>query len=403
MRVAATTSANRPRKRHIEHQGGVPVTAIVNTMPANEAQHNQDRRLRIAMVAPPWYEVPPTGYGGIEAICATLVDALTARGHEVTLFGAGPRTGTTAARYIATLPQVQHRRLGELLPAAVHVARVNRALAAGAFDVVHDHTVAGPLTACARPMPTVVTVHGPVTGELGDLFAALDPPPHLVAISAAQRALRAGLRWVATVHHGVDPARFTPGYDRNGPVLWLGRFCPDKGPDLAIAACRVAGLPLVLAGKCHEPAERRYLDEFIRPLLHDGVQLICNADRATTGRLLTAARALIVPIRWPEPFGMVMIEAMASATPVVALRRGSVPEIVVDGVTGWICDDPTQLPDALHAVADLDPAACLARVNRHFTAALMARAHERLYRQIIVDSRPTAVRWPLVVPRRSSR
>src|SRR5262249_61817883 len=137
-------------------------------------------------------------------------------------------------------------------------------------------------------------------------------------------------------------AQSVRGPPPDGPVVWLARFSPDKGPDLAIHACRVAGLPLVLAGKCNEPGEARYLDEVIRPLLADDVELVINGDRVTTNRLLTEARCLIMPIRWHEPFGMVMIEAMASGTPVVALRRGSVPEIVRHGATGWVCADPTE-------------------------------------------------------------
>jgi len=357
------------------------------------------------MVAPPWFEVPPAGYGGIEAICATLVDALTAHGHEVTLFGAG-RASRTVARFASTMPEVQHRRIGEELPAALHTARVNRLLAAGRFDVIHDHTVVGPLTAAQRPAPTVVTLHGPACGELGDVFASVGGPASLVAISQAQRSARPDLPWLATVYHGVDADRFTVAANPDGPVLWLGRFCPDKGPDLAITACREAGLPLVLAGKCAEPVEERYFDQRVRPLLGDDVDLVHNADRATVNRLLAAARCLIMPIRWAEPFGMVMIEAMASGTPVVALRRGSVPEIVRHGVTGWICDDPSQLPEALRRVPELDPMACVSHVRCRFAGDSMARRYEQVYRDAIAVAHPNAAKhrtsssgWsPLSVP-----
>jgi glycosyltransferase involved in cell wall biosynthesis len=198
------------------------------------------------------------------------------------------------------------------------------------------------------------------------------------------------LRWAATVHNGIDPSQFVAADNTGtGPVVWLARFSPDKGPDLAIAACRAAGLPLVLAGKCNEPGEAAYLENAIRPMLGDDVTLIVNGDRATTNRLLTEARCLIMPIRWHEPFGMVMIEAMASGTPVVALRRGSVPEIIRHGTTGWICNDPTELPDSLRRVGELASDDCVAHARSAFGANLMARRYERVYRQAIAYARRT--------------
>src|SRR6185369_1657748 len=159
----------------------------------------------------------------------------------------------------------------------------------------------------------------------------------------------------ATVHNGLTmPADTVVADDRpgrrDGPVVWLARFNPDKGPDLAIAATRAAGLPLVLAGRCHEPAELRYFEHDITPLLGGDVEVLLSPDRATALDRLAQARCLLLPLRWREPFGMVMIEAMALGVPVVALRRGSVPEIVADGVTGFVCDSPDELPAALARV-----------------------------------------------------
>jgi glycosyltransferase involved in cell wall biosynthesis len=344
------------------------------------------------MIGTPFYEVPPSGYGGIELICAVLVDALIARGHRVTLFSAGPGTGTRA-KFVSTRPDLQHERLGQAMPELMHAARVDRLLRrAGRFDLVHDHSAAGPLVARARSMPTVVTMHGGADGEWGDFYADLGDTVHPVAISAFQRRQRPDLRWLGTVYNAVDPTCFTAAHTPAGPVVWLARFTPDKGPDLAIRACRQAALPLVLAGKCNEPAEQRYLDEVIRPMLGPDVRLVLNADRATTRRLLTAARCLIMPIRWHEPFGMVMAEAMASGTPVVGLRRGSVPEVVAHGVTGWICDEPEELPQALHRCGELDAAACVARVRERFSADVMARGYEQLYRKAITAQRGRAIR-----------
>jgi glycosyltransferase involved in cell wall biosynthesis len=350
------------------------------------------QRLRIAMVAPPWYELPPVGYGGLEVITAALVDGLVERGHEVTLFGAGNRTGTRA-RFVSTTGQLQYPRLGELMPAVLHTARVNRLMAGGDFDVIHDHTTDGPMTAPTRAAPTVVTLHGAVNGEYGDYFAALGNSVRLVAISRAQRLLRPRLNWVATVHNALPPEAIRGGpATPDGPVLWLARFSPDKGPDLAVQACRAAGVPLVLAGKCGEEAERRYLDEELSPMLDGSVELLVNPDRPTTQRLLREARCLIMPIRWSEPFGMVMIEAMAVGTPVVGTRCGAVPELVRPGVTGWIADSVDELPALLHRVEEIDAANCVGHVRDNFSAGVMARRYEGVYLAALDRGQPPALR-----------
>jgi glycosyltransferase involved in cell wall biosynthesis len=298
----------------------------------------------------------------------------------VTLFGAGRRTGTRA-RFVPTVAQLQFERLGQTLPELLHVARVNRLIEAGGFDVVHDHTVVGVLTSTTRTVPTVATVHSSPIGQLGACLSHVPRSVALVAISDAQRRQGAGLPWFATVYNGLTlsgPAKARPS---TGPVLWLARFSPDKGPDLAIRACAEAGLPLVLAGKVRETGEHRYLREVIEPMAGSDVEIIVNGDRGRTDRLLAQASCLLLPIRWEEPFGMVLIEAMAAGTPVVALNRGAVPEIVRDGVTGFICDEPEQLPAALGRVGELDPAACVEHVRTHFSGELMAIGYEAVYQQ----------------------
>jgi glycosyltransferase involved in cell wall biosynthesis len=171
-------------------------------------------------------------------------------------------------------------------------------------------------------------------------------------------------------------------------VLWLARFSADKGPDLAIRACRAAGLPLVLAGKCNEPAEQRYFADKIEPMIGPGVILERNPGRGRTAELLRDARCLIMPIRWDEPFGMVMLEAMATGTPVVALNRGAVPELVRHGETGLICDDPAELPRALRDVAAIDPAVCVEHVRTSFSADCMARGYEQVYQRFADAAKP---------------
>jgi glycosyltransferase involved in cell wall biosynthesis len=309
-----------------------------------------------------------------------LIDALVDRGHHVTLFGAGTRSGT-GAEFVSTVEQTQHQRLGQSLPELAHVGRAEQMIREGGFDVVHDHTTVGLFSAPRRRVPTVATVHGCPMGEMADYLRAVDPVVAMVAISHSQRRLGAGLPWTATIHNGLKlpgPCKPAPG---DGPVLWLARFSADKGPDLAIEACREAGLPLVLAGKASDPEERRYLDEVIRPMLHPGVELILNPDAEQYRNLLVQARSLIMPVRWEEPFGLVMVEAMAAGTPVVALNRGAVPEVVRHGETGLVCDEAGQLPDALHAAGALDSQTCARHVITSFSAELMARRYERLYRR----------------------
>ncbi|WBB82549.1 glycosyltransferase family 4 protein [Micromonospora sp. WMMD882] len=333
------------------------------------------------MVVPPWYPVPPSGYGGLEQVVAGLVEGLVHRGHAVTVFGAGGRHGTDA-EYVPTVDELQHDRLGESLPELAHLARVHQALDAADFDVVHDHTTVGPLLADRRSVPTVATIHGNPVGEYGDVLSHVHPSVGLVAISHAQRRLNPRLPWAGTVHNALEPADFprktAPG---TGPVLWLARFSPDKGPEVAVAACRAAGLPLVLAGKCAEPGERRHYTEAVEPLLGPDVRVLVNVDRDTCLRLLVEARCLIMPIQWDEPFGMVMVEAMATGTPVVALRRGAVPELVRPGVTGLVCDRVEELPAALREVDRITPDACVAHVAEHFSTAGMTRGYEAVYRR----------------------
>ena len=337
--------------------------------------------LRVAMVAPPWYELPPRGYGGIESVCADLVDGLCARGLRVTLIGAG-RNGTRAA-FVATADQPQYPRLGVTMPDAVHAAALPGILAGLDVDLVHDHSLLGPLTAGGRCVPTVVTVHGPVQGEFGDYYARLGSRVELVALSAAQRADAPGLNWAGTVHNAVDVRSFPFRADKSDYALFLGRVSPDKGLLDAITAAGRAGVELVVAAKAVEPAERSYFEDVVRPLLGPGVHWAGEVDGAAKRLLLARARCLLFPISWSEPFGMVMIEALACGTPVVALRRGSVPEVVRDGVTGLVCDSVEQLPGALRRVAELAPAACRADALARFDVARMCEDYLGVYRRVL--------------------
>lgn len=336
-----------------------------------------DRPLRIAMIAPPWYELPPVGYGGIEQLVHDLVRTLTKRGNDVTLIGAGGD-----GKYVTTYDTPQAERIGQSLPEVTHAAVATKLLEEIDVDVVHDHTAAGPLTAGGRSVPTVVTVHGPVTGELGDLYAALGDSVHLVAISEAQRSFRPDLNWIATVHNAIDIPDFPYQAEKEDYVLFLGRMNPEKGVHVAVDACRQANMRLLIAAKCDEEPEKEYYEREVEPRMAPGIEFIGEADAAAKRELLRNARCLLLPLLWEEPFGLVMAEALACGTPVVALRRGSAPEVVTDEVTGLLCDTPDELPAALARVDRIDPAECRRDAERRFDLPVMAQGYEKVYAEL---------------------
>jgi glycosyltransferase involved in cell wall biosynthesis len=339
--------------------------------------------LRIGIVAPPWYGIPPDGYGGIERVCYYLARGLAENGHDVTLVGAG--SGDAGTTFIPTYPEPlsENGSIGDPLPEVVHAARSSQALAELELDLIHDHSLAGPLTARGPGPPTVLTAHGPVSGEFGEYFRALADDVGIVAISESQRRSAPDLPWVATIHNALDVTAYPFSVEKEDYVAFVGRMSPDKGVAGAIDAARAAGRRMILAAKCSEEAERAYFEREIRPRLGDDVEWIEEADADRTNEILMHARCTVFPIRWREPFGMVMIESMACGTPVVALRNGSVPEVIEDGVTGFICEEPEELPAAIERVHTLDPTACRDRVAELFHVPVMVSRYEDAYRRML--------------------
>jgi glycosyltransferase involved in cell wall biosynthesis len=330
------------------------------------------------MVAPPWFEVPPRAYGGIEWMCASLVDGLAARGHEVTLVGAGSRH-TESLRFLRTFSEPPSERLGQALPEVVHAAAATSAIAELELDLVHDHSLAGPLAAGGRSIPTIVTAHGPVEGEFGAYYAYLHPNVRFVAISYAQKRIAPGLNWVGCVHNAIPIEDYPFRAEKDNIAVFLGRMHPTKGAHIAIKAAREAGIPLILAGKCTELVERLYFESEVKPLLGSDTEWIGEVETEPKKEILARARCLLFPIKWNEPFGMVMCEAMACGTPVVALDGGSVPEIVVDGVTGFVCQSESELVNAIKASGEIDPTKCREQA-RLFDVDSMVEGYERIYR-----------------------
>jgi len=342
---------------------------------------NAPDRLRIGMVAPPWYDLPPSGYGGIEAMVYWLVQELVERGHDVTVVSAGD--DHTDARSRRTYSDTPSARIGEALPEAIHAAVAERHLSDLELDLVHDHSLVGPLMSGGRPVPTVVTAHGPVEGELGEYYRSFAPGVGVVAISQHQRKLAPDINWVGTVYNAIPVDEYPFRADKEDFCLFLGRVNREKAPDLAIRAARAAGRPIVLAAKCSEPEEQRYFDERVKPLLGPDAEWLGQAGNEEKQDLLARAQCLVFPIQWNEPFGIVMVEAMACGTPVAALRGGSVPEVVVDGVTGFVRDDLDELPEAIQRVGELDPEACRRHAAEHFDVPVMADGYEAAYRRML--------------------
>ncbi|WP_396899462.1 glycosyltransferase family 4 protein [Mycolicibacterium sp.] len=368
-----------------------------NEFPRDASNTDVADPLRIVLVAPPYFDIPPKGYGGTEAVVADLADALTARGHRVTVLGAG--TPGTAARFEPLWDRTLPDRLGEPYPEVMHAVKVRRAIqrlaASEGVDIVHDHTFAGPLNTPAYRalgLPTVATVHGPIDDDLYPYYRELGDDIGLIAISDRQRQLAPDLNWVGRVHNALRIDDWPFSSEKDDYALFLGRYAPYKGAHLALDAAHAAGVRLVLAGKCNEPAEQAYFEEQVRPRLTGDDHVFGQADAVSKRKLLAGARCLLFPIQWEEPFGMVMIEAMACGTPVVALRGGAVDEVVVDGVTGIICDSPDELPAAMERAKALDPAACRKHVAAHFGVGRFGSGYEDIYRSVLDAGRPLALR-----------
>ncbi len=361
------------------------------------------RRLRIAQVAPPLERVPPLGYGGTERVVYLLTEELVRRGHEVTLFASGD--SRTSARLVPIVERAlwhdaRYRDAGPLWAAAL--GRVTRHV--DEFDVVHSHVEFSlyPVARLCRT-PVISTLHGRLDRpELAPLYREFRDLP-LVSISDAQRAPLPDVNWVATVYNGIDLDEL-PFQPRSGGYLaYLGRISPEKGLDAAIRVARRVGLPLRIAAREPLPsrddpnvrADWEYYECIVKPLLREpGIEFIGEVTGREKAALLGGARALLFPIAWPEPFGLVIAETLACGTPVVAFRRGSVPEVIDHGVTGLICrpgDEDQMVAVIEDRLAGLDRHACRRVAESRFSAAAMAAGYERAYARLLEDRERPAV------------
>ena len=335
--------------------------------------------MRIALVAAPWLPVPPTAYGGSEGVIDRLATGFVEAGHEVLLFTTGDSTCPVPRAWVREQSDLD--LLGQSGVELQHLIHAYDQVAD--FDIIHDHTTLGPVYAQGRSRGQVVTTnHGVCSTEVNEIYARVVPPVALIAISH-DHASRSSVPVSAVIHHGLRPDEFPVGPGDGDHLLFLGRFSPDKGAREAVLAAHEAGVELVLAAKMREPGEIEYFHEQVEPLLDSRVRYVGEVGGEQKLELLGSARALLNPIRWPEPFGLVMIEALACGTPVLTHPWGAAPEIVDDGITGFVCDSDADLVAAIGRIGELDRADCRNAVETRFSAARMVRDHLDLYERLL--------------------
>jgi glycosyltransferase involved in cell wall biosynthesis len=342
-------------------------------------------RLRVAVLAPPWFAVPPSGYGGIEWIVSLLADGLVEAGHDVTLFASGD--SRTKAKLASVFPKAPSERIGQSFWELRHVLSCYERY--DEFDVINDHS--GPPAAAiggAPPVAVVHTVHGPLDGEPGEIYEAVNriaPDVGLISISMNQQKPKPHLNWIATCRNALDLSLYPCQPHRGEYLLFLGRMSPDKGAHRAIAVAMQLGVPLKIAGKCREVKEKQYFDEFVAPHLTraNRIEYFGEVNHGQKVELLQNARATLFPIEWEEPFGLVMIESMACGTPVIATRRGAVPEVIAHGRSGIVVDDYRIMPLAVEEADALDPWECRRYVEERFAPERMVNDYVSAYRAAI--------------------
>ncbi len=339
--------------------------------------------MKIAQVAPLYESVPPKLYGGTERVVSWLTEELVGMGHEVTLFASGD--SKTSAHLISAASQalrLDDQIVQEMPYIMIQMEQVKQH--AREFDLVHWHVdyVSYPLSRCI-PTPQVTTLHGRLDlPDLRPLYKEFQDIP-VISISDSQRKPLPWINWQGTVHHGLPARLFTPQYAAGEYLAVLGRISPEKGVDRAIEIAKRVGMPLRIAAKISKQ-DRPYYEQVIKPLLdHPLIEFVGEIDEKQKDDFIGNAYAVLFPINWPEPFGLVMIEAMACGTPVVAFPGGSVAEVEQDGVTGYIVNNVAEATRAVERVAELSRRRVRAAFEERFTAERMTRNYLALYRRIV--------------------
>jgi glycosyltransferase involved in cell wall biosynthesis len=340
--------------------------------------------VRIAQVCPPWISVPPKGYGGIEWVVSLLADGLVDAGHDVTLFASGDSETKAKLEYVFE-EAPGSAAINDIALDATHSMFAMRDVA-DRFDVVHVHSPFSALaSAVETEIPAVHTLHGSFTPTMRRLYDMVADRAWFVAISEAQRRFHEGLRYAGVVYNGIDLDRYPFRDQKQDYVLFLGRAAPEKGWLRAVEAAKLARVRLISAVKVVDPAEEEEWERHVKPALPDGSEVLGEIPREVKAGLVANARAVLFPIDWDEPFGLVMTEAMACGTPVIATPRGSVPEVIADGETGFIVSVENYAEEATDRLARLDeisPLACRDRVDRLFDKEAMVEGYERIFDEV---------------------
>ena len=347
--------------------------------------------MRIAQISPLMESVPPQLYGGTERVVSYLTEELVRMGHEVTLFASGD--SITSAELVPVVPRALRTD-----PSVVDCVPYNCMLMdcvfgrAHEFDLLHFHIdfVHYPM-ARAFGSRIVTTLHGRLDLPDSSAFYRSFPLLPLVSISNAQRMPLVGVNWAATVPHGLPPDLLSFHPHADDYLVFIGRISPEKRPDRAIEIARRTGMRLKMAAKV-DRKDQEYFEDVVEPLLDDPlVEFLGEVGGAAKNRLLGGAKALLFPVDWPEPFGLAMIEAFACGTPVIGFRCGSVPEVIEDGVTGFVVASVEEAADAVSRIPALDRAAIRRRFDERFTAARMASDYLAVYDKLLVAARTTMV------------
>ncbi len=349
--------------------------------------------MRIAQIAPLYEAVPPRLYGGTERVISWLTETLIEEGHDVTLFASGD--SVTSARLEAVWPRALRLDGRVSSPGALHALMLEQVLRrASEFDLLHFHLDFQPFSLFLRQAtPFVTTLHGRLDlPELRGTFEAFPTVP-VVSVSDSQRAPLPRLNWAGTVLHGMPRDLLKPQPDNRSYLAFLGRVSPEKGIDMAIEIAARSGIPLKIAAKV-DVGDKDYFETVIRPQLKNpNVEYIGEIRDTEKSSFLSGALALLMPIQWPEPFGLVMIEAMACGTPVIACKRGSVPEIIDEGLTGYAVNGLAEAVEAVQRLEELSHFAVRRRFEERFTTERMTRDYLKLYRSLLLSrAKPTIIK-----------
>ena len=347
--------------------------------------------MKIAMVAPPWFRIPPEGYGGIEVIAGLLADGLVSKGHEVTLFTVS--SSSTKARKFNVFDGEMNSYLDGPPQSLLNIALTHTLasyieISKGGYDIIHDHTWKEGLSSAAFiGTPIIHTVHGLLNEETIRFYSLFKDYPgiYFVTISNYQQTRLPGLNYAATVYNGIDLPRYPYSEDKEDFLFYMGRFNEAKAPHIACEVAEKLGKKLILAGRVFEGPERSYFDQYVKPHLSDDILYVGELGHWSSEkmRLFSRARGYLHPIQWDEPFGIVMAEAMACGTPVIAFRRGSTPEVVAHGVTGFVVETMEEFINAVEHVDEISPRACRERAENMFTARSMVDNYERVYMNVL--------------------